>query len=244
MITRIAKTNRKEEHNLNCLICEAPLSHSLSWHALFFLHAEEKICGECKESFIEIKGTVCRKCGRPQDNEKLCRDCFKWEADAKTRSLLQQNRSVYLYNSFMKETLSRFKFRGDAALVSAFAPSFIRTFQKHFRQTRFALVPIPLSEERKIERGFNQAERLASLLKRPVLHPLIRTENEKQSKKSRAERLKQKTVFKTDKGSVKGLSVLLIDDLYTTGATLHHAARCLKVDGEADLVSSYTLIRS
>ena len=76
------------------------------------------------------------------------------------------------------------------------------------------------------------------------MQPLIRTENEKQSKKSKAERLKQKTVFKTEKGSVKGLNVMLIDDLYTTGATLHHAAECLKADGEANTVSSYTLIRS
>ncbi|MFO6497688.1 MULTISPECIES: ComF family protein [Bacillus] len=244
MKIRIAKINRKEEDELNCLICEAPLSHSLSWRVLFFLRTEEKICRECKESFNKIEGTVCRKCGRPQDSERLCRDCLKWEADPKTRSLLKQNRSVYLYNSFMKDALARFKFRGDAELVFAFAPSFIRAFQTYCRHSHPILVPIPLSEERKIERGFNQAELLASLLKRPVIHPLIRTENEKQSKKSRAERLKEKNVFQTDKGSVKGLHVMLIDDLYTTGATLHHAARCLKVDGGADLVSSYTLIRS
>lgn len=40
------------------------------------------------------------------------------------------------------------------------------------------------------------------------------------------------------------MKILLIDDLYTTGATVHQAAQCLKADGEADSVSSFTLIRS
>ncbi|MBG9914336.1 competence protein ComF [Bacillus sonorensis] len=244
MKIRIANNIRKEEDKLICLICEAPLLHSLSWRSFFFFKTEEKICRECKESFIKIKGSVCRKCGRPQSSGKLCPDCLKWEANPKTCGLLQQNRSVYVYNPFMKEVLARFKFRGDAELVYAFAPSFSRAFQTYCSHSDIALVPIPLSEERKKERGFNQAERLASLLNRPIMQPLIRTENEKQSKKSKAERLKQKTVFKTEKGSVKGLNVMLIDDLYTTGATLHHAAECLKADGEANTVSSYTLIRS
>lgn len=187
---------------------------------------------------------MCPKCGRPQESEELCGDCVKWEADPLTRSLLRQNRSVYIYNTFMKEVLARFKFRGDAELVFAFAPSFINAFHQYCRRTPAVLVPIPLSEERKAERGFNQAERLASLLKRPVMHPLLRIENEKQSKKSRKERIKPKTVFRTEKGSVKNLDIILIDDLYTTGATLHHAADCLMTSGEAKSVSSFTLIRS
>ena len=111
------------------------------------------------------------ECGRPQGSEELCGDCAKWEANPLTRSLLRQNRSVYLYNTFMKEVLARFKFRGDAELVFAFAPSFISAFQQYFRRSPSVLVPIPLSEERKAERGFNQAERLASLLQIPVIHP-------------------------------------------------------------------------
>ncbi|MCY9275636.1 double zinc ribbon domain-containing protein [Bacillus haynesii] len=244
MTTRFAKAIEKGGNKLNCLICEAHLLQSLSWHAFFFLRSEEKICRACKENFIKIKGTVCPKCGRPQESEELCGDCVKWEADPLTRSLLRQNRSVYLYNTFMKEVLARFKFRGDAELVFAFAPSFINAFNQYCRRTPAVLVPMPLSEERKAERGFNQAERLASLLKRPVIHPLIRIENEKQSKKSRKERIKPKTVFRTEKGSVKNLDIILIDDLYTTGATLYHAADCLMTSGEAKSVSSYTLIRS
>ncbi|MDP4112387.1 MAG: double zinc ribbon domain-containing protein, partial [Bacillota bacterium] len=179
MKTRFAQAIEEGGNKLNCLICAAPLLHSFSWHSFFFLRSEEKICRECKENFIEIKGTVCPKCGRPQGSEELCGDCAKWEANPLTRSLLRQNRSVYLYNTFMKEVLARFKFRGDAELVFAFAPSFISAFQQYFRRSPSVLVPIPLSEERKAERGFNQAERLASLLQIPVIHPLIRIENEK-----------------------------------------------------------------
>ncbi|MDI5791083.1 double zinc ribbon domain-containing protein [Bacillus licheniformis] len=54
-------------------MCSASL-HSLSWHSFSFTIRRE-ICRECKENFIEIKGTVCPKCGRPQGSEELCGDC-------------------------------------------------------------------------------------------------------------------------------------------------------------------------
>ena len=47
----------------------------------------------------------------------------------------------------MKEVLARFKFRGDAELVFAFAPLFINAFHQYYRRTPAVLVPIPLSEE-------------------------------------------------------------------------------------------------
>ncbi|MBD5018204.1 comF operon protein ComFC, partial [Xanthomonas citri pv. citri] len=75
-------------------------------------------------------------------------------------------------------------------------------------------------------------------------HPLIRLNNEKQSKKKKTERLLSECIFDTKNNSAEGMNIILIDDLYTTGATLHFAARCLLEKGKAASVSSFTLIRS
>jgi competence protein ComFC len=191
-----------------------------------------------------VTGILCKKCGRQQISDELCPDCEKWEADLVTRGLLTKNRSVFLYTEDMKEALARFKFRGDIELVYAFESAFLSTFKAAYPKHSCSLVPLPLSEERMKERGFNQSELLASLINLPIIHPLIRNTNEKQSKKSRYERLSQEDIFSTDRHSVLGKDLILIDDLYTTGSTLHQAAYCLKKIGGANSISSFTLIRS
>lgn len=70
---------------------------------------------------------------------------------------------------------------------------------------------------------------------------LVRIHGEKQSKKSREERIHLKQVFKVNQ-DVSGKVILLIDDIYTTGSTLHHAAHALMEAG-AKSVSSFTLAR-
>ncbi|ARW08483.1 ComF operon protein [Bacillus atrophaeus] len=128
--------------------------------------------------------------------------------------------------------------------MHVFKTDFVSEFSTIYPEKSYVLIPIPLSEERKAERGFNQSELLAKCLGRPIIHSLTRLDNEKQSKKNKAERLLFKRVFDTEINSVGDMDVILIDDLYTTGATLHHAARCLLEKGKAGSVSSFTLIRS
>ncbi|MCY9160518.1 double zinc ribbon domain-containing protein [Bacillus atrophaeus] len=229
---------------LNCLLCDSQFSQSLTWRSLFLLEPDEKVCHPCKKQLQRITGTVCPSCGRPQNTNEKCPDCTEWESRIDRGFLLSRNRSVYLYNEMMKESLARFKFRGDAELLHVFKTDFVSEFSTVYPEKSYVLIPIPLSEERKAERGFNQSELLAKCLDRPIIHSLTRLDNEKQSKKNKAERLLFKRVFDTEINSVEDMDVILIDDLYTTGATLHHAARCLLEKGKAGSVSSFTLIRS
>ncbi|MGG3572000.1 double zinc ribbon domain-containing protein [Bacillus gobiensis] len=227
-----------------CLLCEAKLDKDFIWSSLLYTKRAERLCLGCRNKFQRISGSLCKKCGREQTAEELCHDCLQWEADPETKGLLTQNRSVFLYTEEMKEALARYKFRGDTELVYAFESSFLYAFKSSYPNKSYTLAPIPLSEDRIKERGFNQTELLASLLDLPTIHPLIRKKNEKQSKKSRRERLRQEDVFTTEHHSVLGKDLILIDDLYTTGSTLHQAARCLKKIGGANSISSFTLIRS
>ncbi|UHA61565.1 ComF family protein [Metabacillus litoralis] len=145
----------------------------------------------------------------------------------------------------MKELLATFKFRGDAALVEVFHNDFLACYKTNLVKEKIDFtIPIPLSPERLYERGFNQAKLLATFLPLAQIDILTRTHHEKQSKKSRQERLTASNMFSVeDSSKIMNKKILLIDDIYTTGSTLRHAAKVLKDNGAAS-VSSLTLIRS
>jgi competence protein ComFC len=157
-------------------------------------------------------------------------------------AVLTGNRSVFHYNEFMKDLIARYKYRGDALLASLFQQHLQTAFMKNFA-CDYLIVPIPLSKERLYERGFNQARLLSEQLNAPVIEPLRRVHFEKQSKKKRHERLQTENVFFIDESSeILNKKLLLIDDIYTTGTTVRHAAKLLMEHG-AETVSSLTLIR-
>ncbi|MGM7683401.1 ComF family protein [Cytobacillus sp. Hm23] len=234
-----------------CILCHEPIKQEVSWHDLVFKVAQQKVCSACHESFAYIEGDVCKVCGRPlaelankYKHGDSCYDCIRWEEDIRWQGVLMKNRSVYLYNDFMKEKLNLFKFRGDFIIAHAFKQPIQACYNKHFNENDY-IVPIPLSEERLYERGFNQAMALASLLELPILKPLSRTHHEKQSKKSRMERLQSTNVFtmnEAHRNELNNKCILIIDDIYTTGSTVRHAAEVLRQAG-AKSVSSLTLVR-
>ncbi|MRG84790.1 ComF family protein [Salinibacillus xinjiangensis] len=137
--------------------------------------------------------------------------------------------------------MNKWKYRGDYVLVNLFKAGVQKRFKEDFGKLNPTLVPIPLSATRQQERGFNQAEAIAQLLDLPIDDALTRVTNEKQAKKSRQQRLQSNNPFQL-KNEVQG-PILVIDDLYTTGATLHWAAYLLKRGG-ATTIDSFTLIRS
>lgn len=104
--------------------------------------------------------------------------------------------------------------------------------------TDFTLVPVPLHARRKRERGFNQAEVLARIVsglpgwtryKAGNLKRLRHTP--RQAELSRVERLKNLTGAFAWLGASVPARVLLVDDVYTTGATMNECARVLKQAG-------------
>ncbi|MDE8564492.1 ComF family protein [Anoxybacillus rupiensis] len=233
-----------------CLWCHVRYHRRMNWHRLLGMEPSDVLCGDCRSRLLLINGDVCQGCGRPfegtenwRHEEGWCADCLRWQGDHAWSGVLEKNRSVYVYNDFLKEVISRWKFRGDYALMEAFRHDLCREFYRHF-SAESLLVPIPLSRERLYERGFNQAAALAQMLPLPALDVLERSDAKKQSKKSRRERLRTEQLFRLRSSeSLHGASIVLIDDIYTTGTTVRHAARMLREAGAA-AVSSFTLARS
>ncbi|AXM89143.1 amidophosphoribosyltransferase [Anoxybacillus ayderensis] len=222
---------------MKCVICHDEWMPHMSFSILLTIRQADVCCPRCRARFIRLEGSCCERCSRFSD-QAVCEDCIAWE---KRKSALKQNVSVYMYNDWMKEVMNRFKFRGDYALVEAFRHDIRAVFSKHF-SSDVLLVPIPLSPSRLVERGFNQAEAIASLLPFPIISPLRRIDGEKQSKKTRRERFVGRKFFVAE-GSVAGKRIVIVDDIYTTGATVHEAAKLLYDAGAQD-ICSFTLIRS
>lgn len=223
---------------MRCLWCTKEMEERLNWKRLLFLSESKNLCATCEEKLDIIHGERCQMCSRQSDQD-ICSDCIYWQQRDNSLSF---NHSVFGYNETMQDLIARWKYRGDYILGDAFEGAFRKEFKRTFAtfDRDVILVPIPLSEERLFERGFNQAQILADFLPMPSHAILKRVHSEKQSKKTRHERLTTQNPFKLHQPMNK--KMILIDDIYTTGTTLRHAATCLKAGGASD-VFSYTLIR-
>ncbi|WP_409290528.1 ComF family protein [Peribacillus sp. SCS-37] len=226
-----------------CLYCGSRQEENITWSSLFAKEkGENRFCRDCLEKLAPITGIRCQICSRPlsEISSSSCSDCRRWEEDSLWQGVLTQNTSLYQYNDFLKELLARFKYRGDYILIEGFKAALAEAL----KALEFDLaVPIPLSSERLAERGFNQSEAGISAIGLESFYALKRTHSEKQSKKTRQERMRHAQVFSLLDGvNITGKSILLFDDIYTTGSTLRHAAKVLKVNGAAR-VSSLTLAR-
>lgn len=230
-----------------CLVCHEPIQLVVGWRAIFSAAKELFFCSSCEKKLETIEGEICRICFRPFRYlaeefryGDICHDCLRWEEDPNWQGCLEQNRSLFVYNDFLKEVIARYKFRGDYVLAKAFTTYLKEEFQKSEADL---YVPIPLSEERLYERGFNQAEALIVESAHTPSAVLTRIHSEKQSKKSRAERIFLSQVFQLHPDiDLLQKRVLLVDDIYTTGSTLRHAAKLLKGAG-AESIRSLTIAR-
>ncbi|MFC5464672.1 ComF family protein [Lederbergia graminis] len=229
--------------NSHCLYCDSFIQGQVSWMTFLFPTDEPTLCSTCLRQLHVIEGKRCDICSRSLENLKTeyiedntCLDCIRW---SKQGEVLEKNISLYHYNDFMKELMAKFKFRGDYELGKVFVPAIRKALKK---MEYDMLVPIPLSRTRLKERGFNQAAAIGQLAGFEIYDVLERHHSEKQSKKTRRERLQQSSIFTLIRGEVSGKQILLIDDIYTTGTTLRHAAKTLK-DAGAKNIQAITIAR-
>ena len=225
---------------MNCLWCDQEIILEISWENIFILPMPKQLCALCEGDLELLQGKRCHKCSR-MTKDRICSDCASWSNDEQKDPLVS-NYSIFTYNEQMQAMIAKWKYRGDYVLANAFKIHVSELFIKQFTHLtkNLIIVPIPLSKERIKERGFNQAKVLASFLPIKSQEIMTRVHSEKQSKKTRHERISTKNPFKVN-GKVNK-TVILVDDIYTTGTTLRHAASVLRKNGCPE-VYAYTLIR-
>src|SRR5699024_5659239 len=176
-----------------CLWCDEEIAYQMYWASLIRGSECKQICSHCYKKLIVIKGKTCNKCFKPS-SKKICNDCKSWHKFFNENDPLIKNISTYEYNDLMKEMIAKWKYRGDYELLNAFSKDIKATMNTHLQNIlkEYVIVPITLSEERLHERGFNQSLAIANKLtddKHRIQDILERTHGEKQSKKSRDQRI-------------------------------------------------------
>ncbi|WP_245976835.1 ComF family protein [Oceanobacillus arenosus] len=212
----------------------------ITWTNLFMPEKPRPLCSICEGELDRLDGKRCRNCSRRSEAE-ICSNC-SWWIEHPLRNSIALNYSIFTYNPFIQEIIAKWKYRGDYVLGNVFQSYIIEEFRKNlsFLKKDAIIIPIPLSEERLQERGFNQAKQLAGFLPMEMSECLTRVHGEKQSKKTRMERIESENPFFIKETLQK--PVILVDDIYTTGTTLRHAASLLKDNG-CPKVYAFTLIR-
>ncbi|MCR5099063.1 MAG: ComF family protein [Lachnospiraceae bacterium] len=191
----------------------------------------QTFCDTCISQIRPVSGKVCLRCGKPVVSVKrdLCRDCE--DAD---RTIIQ-GRSAFIYTGPMKTAMYRLKYSGRRVYAATLARQAYELRGDWLRQIGAdVIVPIPMYDKKKRQRGYNQAEEFAKALSELMSVPveadfLKRIKNTVPQKGlDRQNRQKNlKNAFKIRKSSVKFKCVLLVDDIYTTGTTIDEAARVL-----------------
>ena len=232
----------------HCLICSITLRDNLKFIDLLLLQRSyENICQECSATFIKISDTHCPTCYKEGVIES-CIDCSYWKKQNKEVT----HKSIFRYNQAMKDFFRRYKFQGDYLLRKVFAPVLkkeLHNYKDYKVATRMTynrgqgdetttLDEKPLRLVLKFKkRGFNQVEGLLEAAKIPYQDLLNKKDSETQSSKNREGRLQNVGNFTIKENSEIPSKILLIDDIYTTGATLQYAKRSLLENGAKEIMT-------
>lgn len=204
-------------------------------------------CDECRRKLLLIPPDAgcCPGCGGIMTGAlAICDQCM-----AEPERPWRKAYTLMVYRDYARDAIHRFKFGNAPELARPFGQLMAEKIIENQLNADF-LVPVPLDFMRQFSRGYNQsmllAEAVSKLTGIPGCQPLRRIKRRsKQSGRNRADRHKELAgnfILKSP-AAVKDRNILLIDDIFTTGATLHAAAMTL-LSGGAASVTVFTLART
>lgn len=201
------------------------------------------ICPDCLEKLSAAKPPLCLKCGKEiaDERQEYCQDCRRHPRS------FQRGIALLNYNETASLSMSRIKYTGRLEYLDFYAKAMAEKLGPDImRMKAQALVPVPIHPSRLRERGFNQAAelawRLGELLDLPVDDRLLirikKTARQKDLNPSQRLANLQQAFMVEEKRAKEGSlprSVILVDDIYTTGSTIEACTRVLKHAGVKDV---------
>lgn len=209
-----------------------------------YLIGDKFICNNCFNLIKLNSALFCSVCkSRLADNKKICNHSKKIQPyfyllaaagnydNQVLRNLIHGLKYQYLKNS--------------APLLSKLLFLYLKNLPLSFTNGQWLIMPMPLHSARQRQRGFNQskliAEFVATQLNLPLIEILTRTKNNKpqvglKGNEERIENVKNCFAIQNPK-LVEKKNILLIDDVFTSGATMNEAVKVLKQNGARRIIA-------
>lgn len=198
---------------------------------------EPLLCRNCGKKLKFAEEPRCFRCGKPlvREEEEYCHDCRR------NAHVFERCTGPFLYEGEYRQSILRFKYRGRQAYAGFYSAAIRQRCGAQIRSWKpEVLIPVPVHRERLLKRGYNQAEVLAVKLGQEMGIPVaagavIRRRNTAAQKllDNRERKKNLERAFAPGKEGGAWKSVLIVDDIYTTGSTVDAVARVLKARGTA-----------
>jgi len=193
-------------------------------------------CDGCAQRVQPIPAPVCPCCGQPQSHPDLCPSCLALPEDARLIA-----RACAIHASPLREAIHAFKYEKQPQLAPLLArylhAGYTNALMSSIQGGVSAIAPVPLHPNRERSRGYNQSALLARAFAQRTGLPLNETllqrvrDTQPQVGKNYSERQENVADSFTADPAVAGMTLLLIDDVYTTGATLRACAAAARRSG-------------
>lgn len=222
--------------NITCILCNNYLEEK----------KEYSICCKCIKEISFITENYCQKCSKPLTSEgeiDICRDCQK------TDYYFHRGIAVVEYREGIKELMFRFKYYDATYLARDMAFMMSAAIKGEAIEVDM-LMAVPLHPQKERKRGYNQSHLLAKHISRNLeidyqKNNLIRVKDTRVmhnlSREQRRANLEDAFQIK-DIQAIEGKNVLLVDDIFTTGATANSCSKVL-MEGGAKSVTVLTFAR-
>lgn len=216
--------------NITCICCGED----------YFVSDEKCICPICLTKIHKIEGKICLRCGQEINTiDKYCDLC-------KQPKPYDVARACFVYEDKIVAIIRNLKFHNRKYLAKNIAYWLFELYKKENFDCDI-IVPVPMTNERLKKRGYNHstliAKHLGELLNIPVDEQNLCKIKETKTQVGLGYKLRRKNLqgsFKTkDRTFFKDKKVLIIDDVFTTGATIECCATALK-KGKAKSVFALT----
>lgn len=212
-----------------CLICQKSLEYT---------EKEKALCVNCFSNIPIAQTLTCPVCGaRLAQNKKICHEYSSYRLAA----------AATYNNETVKELIWQLKYHRKTAAARPSA-EILKTHLKNLELniSNYHILAVPLHKNRERERGFNQSELIADELAKKISLPLIKngllrikdTEPQAETKDFEARKSNMKDSFFVNQPQlIKAKNIILIDDVFTSGATLTEAVKTLRAAGSGKIIA-------
>jgi competence protein ComFC len=220
-----------------CRICERRLRFHSNCDPM-----EQWFCASCAQHLDRLPAPYCRVCAMPYDAASAA--SFRCSNCADRRFAFDFAVVGWLADGELRELIHEFKYNSDLSLRAPLGHMLSHALEDPRLQgtdwSDWVIVPVPLHRTREVDRGFNQSREIARVLSQRLDRPMIQALRRvrmtgQQARLSLGQRFEnQRAAFAPSRRSQRdptlltGKSILLVDDVLTTGATTDACARILK----------------